>query len=88
MAEHKKAGPYKCYACGECFWKAHNLRDHRRRKHTKEELATTKPIYSSFKCEDCGRGHQTINALRKHRPRCKQAMEKTKMLEEEEEELS
>ena len=54
-------------------------RDHRRRKHTKEERDDAKQAVSTFKCEKCGRGHQTANALYKHRPRCEQAPEKVEV---------
>ena len=78
-AERKRNAPYKCEICGEGFENAQRRRDHRRYKHTKEQVAAAKPTYSTFKCELCDRGHPTKGALEKHRGRCKLAKEKVEM---------
>ena len=57
--------------CHRRFEKQQDLRNHRHRTHTMEELAAARPKYDTHICEICGKGHREADHLRKHLARCK-----------------
>ena len=62
---------WKCTVCNEHFATRNTLYLHRSRNHSKEDLEKViKPIETN-KCDGCGKGHKTWDALRMHKKRCK-----------------
>ena len=61
---------YECDVCKELLNTYQQLKDHRRRKHNKEERLAAKKQIETHKCPHCGRGHTTANALQCHERRC------------------
>ena len=45
-------------------------------------------MFNTFKCENCGRGHETLNALKMHRSRHHNAKEMVELQQSEEIELA
>ena len=60
-----------CTICRKLFYKGEQLWNHRRRNHSKHELMDALQAIPHNKCNKCGRGHHTNNALKKHKSRCK-----------------
>ena len=71
QAKVKESYQYECEVCQRRFEKPKDLRNHRDRNHTKEELADARPKYDTHICEICGKGHREADHLRKHLARCK-----------------
>ena len=73
---------YHCDVCPMSFQKKIQLVNHRRRAHTPNERDKAKTKISTHKCELCERGHNTSEALRKHKYRCKAIKVAIKVKEE------
>ena len=72
LARHPEArrNPnFVCDVCEEAFANRQQLYDHRRYRHSKQELTEATQRIPTWKCESCGRGHKSSEALRKHRER-------------------
>ena len=68
---YDEAKPHLCNVCGQRFAIIRSLYNHRARYHDKAEKLDARKKNPDHKCDDCGLGHKTSNALRVHRQRCK-----------------
>ena len=78
-----------CNVCDEIFLKEQQLKDHRRRKHSKQQLADARHAIGEWKCQYCDKGHEGFDAKRKHERRCqKKPKEPLQIVDKIEEDLS